>query len=182
MIINPKSLRINEEIRSPEVILIDGEGKKIGVVKRDDALRRAEEAELDLVEVSTNSAPPVCRIMDYGKYAYELHKKNQEAKKKQKQIEVKVVKFTPIIGAHDYNFKVEHIKEFLGEGNKVKALVFLRGRERSKPELGVKLLENVIIDIAEFGVVEKMPSHEGVTVFMTLLPKTLAGGKTNAKT
>ena len=92
------------------------------------------------------------------------------------------MKFTPIIGAHDYNFKVEHIKEFLGEGNKVKALVFLRGRERSKPELGVKLLEKVIIDIAEFGVVEKMPSHEGVTVFMTLLPKTLAGGKTNAKT
>ena len=169
--INSQQLRINEEIKAREVLLIDHNGKKVGVVPVKEALKIAEEAGLDLVEVAPNSKPPVCRVLDFGKYMYELRKKEHEAKKKQKQIQVKVVKFRPKIGEHDYQVKLKHIRKFIEEGNKVKVVVFLRGRERAKPELAHKIINRVIEDTVEIAEPDKNPKAERATVFVSLMPK-----------
>ena len=123
----------------------------MGVVPIEEAKNRALEAGLDLVEVSPNAEPPVCRIMDYGKFLYELHKKAHEAKKHQKQVQIKEIKFRPKISIHDYNFKMRHVERFLRDGNKVKITVMLRGREKAKPELAHKILDRVFEDIKELG-------------------------------
>jgi len=153
------------------VLLIDQNGKKVGVVPVKEALKVAEEAGLDLVEVAPNSKPPVCRVLDFGKYLYELRKREHEAKKKQKQIQVKVVKFRPKIGEHDYQVKLKHIKKFIEEGNKVKVVVFLRGRERAKPELAHKIINRIVEDIAEIAEPDKTPKAERATVFVSFMPK-----------
>ncbi len=126
---------------------------------------------MDLVEVSPYSKPPVCKIMNHGKFLYEKKKKEHEAKKKQKQIQVKEVKFRPKIDEHDYQFKKKHIMRFLGEGNKVKVTVLFRGRERIHPEIGKKILERITFELQELGIVEASPKFEGHIMTMVLAPK-----------
>jgi len=138
-------------IRAREVRLIDEDKKQVGVRPTEEALAMAAEAGLDLVEVAPQANPPVCRIMDYGKFLYELHKKAQEAKKHQKQVQVKEIKFRPKISIHDYNFKIRHVQRFLKDGNKVKITVMLRGREKAKPELAHGILDRVFADVADLG-------------------------------
>ncbi len=164
-------------------MLIDDKGQKIGVISKEEALKRAEDVNLDLVEVAPNAKPPVCRILNFGKYLYELQKREHEAKKKQKQnqIQVKIVKFKPKIGEHDYQVKLKRIKKFIGEGNKVRAMVYLRGRERAKPELGFKILYRVREDLEEIAAFEREPVREGPNVSVSILPINLTGGKKNAK-
>jgi translation initiation factor IF-3 len=138
-------------IREKEVRIIDEDKNQLGVMPTYQALDLAKERGLDLVEVAPNATPPVCRIMDYGKFLYEQHKKAQEAKKHQKQIQIKEIKFRPKISIHDYTFKMRHVQRFLEEGNKVKITVMLRGREKAKPELARKILDRVFEDIKEHG-------------------------------
>lgn len=146
-----KPHRINEMIRAEEVRIIDEDKKQIGILSLAEAQSLALEKGLDLVEIAPQAVPPVCRIMDYGKYLYELHKKAHEAKKHQKQIHVKEIKFRPKISIHDYNFKIRHVQRFLKEGNKVKITVMLRGREKAKPELAQQILDRVFEDVKELG-------------------------------
>lgn len=138
-------------IRAKEVRIIDEDKKQLGIFPLLEALALANEKNLDLVEVAPQADPPVCRIMDYGKYLYELHKKAHEAKKHQKQIHVKEIKFRPKISIHDYNFKIRHVQRFLKEGNKVKITVMLRGREKAKPELAHLILDRVFEDVKDLG-------------------------------
>lgn len=138
-------------IRAKEVRIIDEDKKQLGIFPLSEALALANEKNLDLVEVAPQADPPVCRIMDYGKYLYELHKKAHEAKKHQKQIHVKEIKFRPKISIHDYNFKIRHVQRFLKEGNKVKITVMLRGREKAKPELAHLILDRVFEDVKDLG-------------------------------
>jgi len=138
-------------IRAGEIRVIDDEKKQVGVMPVSEALSLARQRGLDLVEIAPEAKPPVCRIMDYGKFLYELHKKEHEARRHQKQVLVKEIKFRPKISIHDYNFKLRHVKRFLEEGNKVKITVMLRGREKSRPELGSQVLERVLADTQELG-------------------------------
>jgi len=138
-------------IRAQEVRIIDEDKKQIGILSLAEALSLANEKGLDLVEIAPQATPPVCRIMDYGKYLYELHKKAHEAKKHQKQIQVKEIKFRPKISIHDYSFKIRHVQRFLKEGNKVKITVMLRGREKAKPALAHQILDRVFEDVKELG-------------------------------
>ncbi|MDD5542383.1 MAG: translation initiation factor IF-3 [Acidobacteriia bacterium] len=166
-----KSIRINDRIRVPQIRVIDDEGQQLGVMPPFEALKLARERALDLVEISPQAQPPVCKIMDYGKYVYQLNKKAHEAKKHQKQIQLKEVKFRPQTDEHDYDFKRKHIIEFLKEGDKVKASVRFRGREMAHREIGRRLLERLVTDVAEVGVVEFHPKFEGPNLFLVLTPK-----------
>jgi translation initiation factor IF-3 len=141
--------------------LIDADGGQVGIVPTDQALRMAREAGFDLVEVAPAARPPVCRIMDFGKFLYQQKKKAQESKKKQKQFEIKEVKFRPNIDEHDYDVKLRRALRFLDEGDKVKATVQFRGRENSKPELGLKLMKKLAVDIGEQGIQEGSPEMAG---------------------
>ncbi|MBR1734259.1 MAG: translation initiation factor IF-3 [Alphaproteobacteria bacterium] len=162
--------RINRAITAQQVRLIDHNGESAGVVGIRTALAKAEEVGLDLVEVSPNAVPPVCKIIDYGKLKYELQKKKAEAKKKQKVIEVKEVKFTPVIGEHDYQVKLNSILKFTKEGNKVKVTLKFRGRELSRQEIGVKLLNRLIDDVKDVAKNESKPQLEGRQMMMILTP------------
>jgi translation initiation factor IF-3 len=150
-------------------------------VETRDAIQRAKEAGMDLVEVSPNSRPPVCRIMDYGKFLYELHKKEHEAKKHQKQVQIKEIKFRPKISVHDYDFKMNHVKRFLEEGNKVKITIMLRGREKSRPELGQQILERVGGDVVGLGKIDGDTRKQDWAVSGLLVPAKTGGVKTDAK-
>lgn len=156
-----RTARINEAIRIREVRLIDADGGQVGVVPTEQALRMAKEAGFDLVEVAPAARPPVCRIMDFGKFLYQQKKKAQESRKKQKQFEIKEVKFRPNIDEHDYDVKLRRALGFLDEGDKVKATVQFRGRENSKPELGLKLMKKLAVDIGEQGIQEGSPEMAG---------------------
>jgi translation initiation factor IF-3 len=158
-------------ITAPTVRLIDQDGNQVGVVNRFEAMRRAEEAGLDLVEVAANASPPVCKILDYGKYKYELQKKAAEARKKQKVIEVKEIKMRPSIDVHDYDVKMRQMKSFLGEGDKVKVTLRFRGREMAHQELAMKLLDRVTHDLDDLGKVEQFPRLEGRQMSMVVAPK-----------
>ena len=138
-------------VRAGEIRVIDDEKKPLGIMTAADALMLARQQGLDLVEIAPQAEPPVCRIMDYGKFLYELHKKEHEAKKHQKQVQIKEIKFRPKISIHDYDFKMKHVKRFLEEGNKVKITVMLRGREKSRPELGHQILAKVSADVEGLG-------------------------------
>jgi translation initiation factor IF-3 len=162
---------LNDKITSPEVRLIGADGEQVGVVPIEEALRIAEEAELDLVEVSPNAEPPVCRIMDYGKYRFEQNKKLQSAKKKQKQIQVKEIKFRPGTDEGDYQVKLRNLIRFLTEGDKAKVTLRFRGREMAHQELGRKLLDRVEADLSEHGAVEQRPKMEGRQMVMVFAPK-----------
>ena len=153
-----------------EVRLIDQNGKQIGVVNIAKALEMAEEAGYDLVEVSPQAKPPVCRVMDYGKFRFEQRKKQQEAKKKQKQIQVKEVKFRPGTDEGDYQVKLRNLIRFLNDGDKTKVTLRFRGREMAHQDLGVKLLKRIEDDLAEYGAVEQYPRLEGRQMVMTVGP------------
>jgi translation initiation factor IF-3 len=175
-----KPHRINDRIQAQEVRIIDEEKKQVGVLSLQEALAMANDRNLDLVEVAPAANPPVCRIMDYGKFLYELHKKAHEAKKHQKQVQIKEIKFRPKISIHDYTFKMRHVERFLKDGNKVKITVMLRGREKAKPELAHKILDRVFEDIKELGQQDGTIRTQPWAV-STLLTATKSGGK-DAKT
>ena len=154
-------VRTNERIRVREIRVIDETGQQLGIMPPPQALTIARSKGLDLVEISPTAVPPVCRIMDYGKFQYQEAKRAREAKKHQKVIEVKEIKFRPKVDEHDYQFKKKHIERFLEDGDKVKATVFFRGREMAHPEIGHRILTRLIEDLAEVALPETMPRQEG---------------------
>jgi translation initiation factor IF-3 len=168
--VSQEDLRVNERIRISPVRLIDQDGEQVGIVGTDEARDIAAEAGLDLVEVAPNSRPPVCRIMDYGKYKYEQARKAKEAKKKQHTITVKEIKLRPKIEEHDYGFKMRHARRFLDDGDKVKFTLRFRGREMTHPELGERVLEKIKEDLGETIVVESDIRREGRTMTMLVGP------------
>lgn len=151
--------------------MIDADGEQVGILPLDEALQRATDKELDLVEVASDAAPPVCRIMDYGKYVFEENKKRQAARKKQKQIQIKEVKFRPGTERGDYQVKLRNLVRFLGDGDKAKITLRFRGREMAHQELGLKLLARVEADLVELGTVEQRPRMEGRQMVMVIAPK-----------
>jgi translation initiation factor IF-3 len=162
--------RINERIRVPEVRLIDDEGNQVGVLKTPDALRFAQERDLDLVEVAPEARPPVCRILDYSKYKYEQAQKVKQARKHQQQITIREIKFRPKIAQHDYDTKKGHVERFLRHKDKVKVTIMFRGREVTHPERGTMILDRLAEELGELGVVEQRPMQEGRNMTMMLAP------------
>jgi translation initiation factor IF-3 len=162
--------RINERIRVPEVRLVGPAGEQIGIVSIADALRLAQEADLDLVEVAPMARPPVCKLMDYGKFKYESALKARESRKNQAQTVIKEIKLRPKIDPHDYGTKKGHVERFLKQGDKVKVTIMFRGREQSRPELGFKLLQRLAGDISELGFVESSPKQDGRNMIMVIGP------------
>lgn len=163
--------RINDRIRAPEIRLIGADGENVGVVTPARAMQMAEEAGLDLVEISPTAVPPVCKIMDFGKFKYETQKREAEARKKQKIIEIKEIKFRPGTDTHDYDVKMRSVVKFLEEGDKVKVTLRFRGREMAHQELGLELLKRVEADVAEIGKIESFPKLEGRQMVMMVAPK-----------
>lgn len=188
-----ESLRINEEIRIKEVRVTDSNGEQLGIMATRDALRIAEERHLDLVEVAPKARPPVCRIMDFGKYRYEQQKREKEARKKQKVVTIKEVKLRPNIEQHDFDVKLKSASRFIEEGNKVKITIMFRGRELSHPELGNELLDRAVETLGDTVTVERAAKLEGKNMTMVVSPKTQKsvkakpavtedkGGNTNAE-
>lgn len=162
---------MNGEIRSHEVRLIGAEGDQLGIVPTHEALRISEEDGLDLVEVSPDAKPPVCRIMDYGKFKFQMSKRKAAAKKKQKQIQIKEIKMRPATEEADYQVKLRSTMKFIENGDKVKVTIRFRGREMTHPELGRNLLQRMVEDLADYGVVEQHPKFEGRQIVMVLAPK-----------
>jgi translation initiation factor IF-3 len=162
---------VNQKIRAREVRVIDPDGKQIGIIPTPKALEAAAEAGLDLVEVSPNANPPVCKIMDYGRYRYEQTKKKQEAKKKQSTFQLKEIKVRPKTGEHDLQVKIGHIKKFLEKKDKVKVTVMFRGREITLSDLGRAVLEKIVEETKEMAMLEQEPKFEGRILVMILAPK-----------
>jgi translation initiation factor IF-3 len=163
--------RINDEIRVPQVRLIDQDGEMQGVMSAREALIRAYDVGLDLVEISPNAIPPVCKILDYGKYKYEQQKKANEARKRQKVVEIKEIKVRPNIDDHDYDVKMRQMRTFISEGDKVKVTLRFRGREMAHQDLGVKVLDRIRGEMAETTKVEQFPRLENRQMIMVLAPK-----------
>ncbi|MGK0673062.1 MAG: translation initiation factor IF-3 [Halothiobacillaceae bacterium] len=163
--------RLNSEITAREVRLIDADGNQVGIVSRHEALRMAEEAELDLVEISPQAQPPVCKIMDFGKFRYQQQKKASEAKKKQKVIEVKEVKFRPVTEEADYQVKMRNVVRFLQEGNKAKITLRFRGREIAHQDIGMQMYERIEKDLGDLAIVEQRPKLEGRQMVMVVAPR-----------
>ncbi|WP_081710688.1 MULTISPECIES: translation initiation factor IF-3 [Pelistega] len=166
-----KTHQINGEIRSPEVRLIGIDGEQLGVVSIKEALAKADEADTDLVEIAPNATPPVCRLMDYGKFRYQEQKRLQEAKSKQKVVQVKEIKFRPGTDEGDYQVKLRSLKRFIEDGDKAKVTLRFRGRELAHQELGMKVLERVKEDLGDMVSVEAMPKLEGRQMVMVVAPK-----------
>ena len=166
-----KQNRRNQDIRVPRVRVIGSDGEMIGVLSRDEALEKAQEDGLDLVEIQPNADPPVCRIMDYGKYRFDLQKKANAAKKKQKQVEIKEVKFRPVTDDGDYAIKMRKMRGFLEDGDKIKVNIRFRGREMSHQELGRAMLDRIEADLGEDIVIESRPRMEGRQMVMMIAPK-----------
>jgi translation initiation factor IF-3 len=162
--------RINERIRAPEVRLVGPKGEQIGIVSVSEALKLAQEADLDLVEVAPTARPPVCKLMDYGKFKYESAVKARESRKNQTQTVVKEIKLRPKIDPHDYGTKKGHVERFLKAGDKVKVTIMFRGREQSRPELGFRLLQRLAGDVEELGFVESQPKQDGRNMIMVIGP------------
>jgi translation initiation factor IF-3 len=162
--------RINERIRVPEVRLVGPAGEQVGIVRIEDALRLAQEADLDLVEVAPNSRPPVAKLMDYGKFKYEAAVKAREARRNQANTEIKEMRFRLKIDEHDYETKKGHVIRFLKGGDKVKVTIMFRGREQSRPEMGRRLLQRLAEDVAELSIVENAPTQEGRNMSLVLGP------------
>jgi translation initiation factor IF-3 len=169
-IVREAQVRINRAIRVKEVRVIDPEGKQLGILPIFEALRVAANYELDLVEVSPKSEPPVCRIMDYGKFKYQQQKKAHDAKKKQAVVHIKEVKMRPKTEEHDFQFKLRHIERFLKEGNKIKVTVVFRGRELAHPDLGRSIINRIVEGTKEIGKVEQEAKFEGRNFVMVLAP------------
>lgn len=166
-----KETRLNDRITAPEVRLIGVEGEQVGVVPLSEALAKAQEAGVDLVEISPTAVPPVCRLMDFGKFQYQTNKRRQAAKRKQKQIQVKEIKFRPGTDVGDYQVKVRNLIRFLQNGDKAKVTLRFRGREMRHQELCLALLQRVAQDLAAYGTVEQQPSLEGRQMVMVVNPK-----------
>ena len=166
-----KEANINWEIRAPEVRVIDAEGKQLGILSVKEAIRIAEEQSLDLAEVAPGAAPPVCRIMNYGKFKYQQNKRSQESKKHQTVIQVKEVKFRPRTEEHDFQFKLRHVKRFLSEGDRVKISLMFRGREIAHPEFGREMLNRILEELKDQIALEQTPRLEGRNMVMILAPK-----------
>lgn len=164
-------MRINQQIKAPEVRLIAADGSQVGILTLKEALEYAAEANLDLVEVAPQAAPPVCRVMDYGKYKYEQAKKQQEARRRQTTIQVKEVKIRPKIEAHDMDFKLRNVRRFLADNDKVKITMIFRGREMAHQDRGHAILQKIVEELADVAVVEQPPKQEGRTLSMIVAPK-----------
>jgi translation initiation factor IF-3 len=172
---------VNERIRAPQVRLVGSDGAQIGIVSIQDALRRAQELDLDLVEVAPQANPPVCRIMDYGKFKYERDIRQKEARKHQARVEVKEMKMRPKIDPHDYGTKKGHIERFLKTGARVKITIMFRGREMAHTELGRKLLDRLTVDLQELATVEAYPKLDGRNMVMVMAPVKRPAGKLASK-
>jgi translation initiation factor IF-3 len=168
--IDKRFIRTNERIRAREIRVIDDEGNQVGIMPPFEALKMAREKNLDLVEISPTAQPPVCRVMDFGKYLYQQEKREREAKKHQHTITVKEVKFRINVDEHDYETKKNHVLRFLGQGDKVKATIFFRGREMTRQPLGRAILERLITELGDKAVVEFRPRQEGNTLHAILAP------------
>ena len=166
----PKGPKANERIRAPEVQVISSDGKNLGTLKTQEAINIAKQEGLDLIEISPNANPPVCKIIDIGKYKYDLQKKASKAKKKQKIVNLKEIKLRPVTEIHDYNFKIKNAQKFLEKGDKVKFTVKFRGREMQHTHLGNQLMDRIINDTAKLGKVEVMPKLEGRQIIMIVQP------------
>jgi len=164
-------LRINEEIRAREIRVVSADGEQLGIMSVKDALKAAAEKDLDLVEVAPNAKPPVCRIMDYGKYRYEQSKREREARKKQRIIEIKEIRMTPKIETHDFQVKVKAAEKFLKDGDKVKAIIRFRGREIVHADLGKSLLMQLYESVRDHAILEREPKIEGKNMIMILAGK-----------
>lgn len=164
-------VRRNELIHAREVRVIGAEGEQLGILQRNEAIAMAREIGCDLVEVSSNATPPVCRIMDYGKFKYEQQKKKQDAKKRQAVVRVKEIKVRPKTDEHDYETKLKHIRSFLEDGDRCKVTVFFRGREIVHKDRGIEILERIVKDLEDVGKVEQEPRAEGRTLQMLVVPK-----------
>jgi translation initiation factor IF-3 len=164
-------------IHAREIRVLDDEKQQLGVLPVPEALAIARQKGLDLVEIAPQADPPVCRIMDYGKFLYELHKKEHDAKKHQKQVQIKEIKFRPKISIHDYSFKMKHVVRFLEEGNKVKITIMLRGRERSRPEMGQQVLARIVEDVGALGHQDGGVRKQDWAVSALLVPVKVSGGK-----
>ena len=163
--------RVNEQIEAEKVRVVNADGEMVGVISKEEGIEIGFEAGLDLVEVSPNADPPVCKVLDYGKYKYEAQKKANEARKKQKVIDVKEIKMRPGIDEHDYQVKMRSVRRFLDEGDKVKMTIRFRGREMAHQELGMKVLDRVREDVDELAKVEQFPKSEGRLMTMVIAPK-----------
>jgi translation initiation factor IF-3 len=172
--------RINDRIRVPEVRLVGPNGEQVGIVRIEDALRLAQEADLDLVEVAPQARPPVCKLMDYGKFKYESAQKARESRRNQQQTVIKEQKLRPKIDPHDYETKKGHVSRFLGQGHKVKVTIMFRGREQSRPELGFRLLQRLADDVSELGFIEANPKQDGRNMIMVLAPHKTQKSKAKA--
>jgi translation initiation factor IF-3 len=170
-------VRINDRIRAREVFLVGPEGEQLGVKPLPEALSYARQLEFDLVEVAPNANPPVCRVMDYGRYVYEQEQRRRQSKRKATNVVIKEMKFRPKIDEHDYVTKMKHVVRFLGEGNKVKLTIMFRGREMAHPELGLKILNRVAEDVGDVAVVESTPRQDGRNMTMVLHPVRKDGRK-----
>ncbi len=166
-------MRVNRQIRAPKVRVIDEEGNQLGVLSSYEALAKAEEAGLDLVEVAPNAQPPVCKIIDYGKYRYQITKKEKESKKSQHQVKVKEIKVKPNTDEHDLNVKIRHARKFIGEGNKVRLTCVFRGREMQHPEFGKKIIQRMCEELADIGTAESSAKLMGRNLSVVIAP----GGK-----
>ena len=172
--------RVNERIRTREIRVIDDQGEQLGIMPPQQALAVAKEKGLDLVEISPTASPPVCRIMDFGRYQYQEQKRAREARRRQKTIDVKEIKFRPKVDEHDYQFKKKHIERFLADGDKVKATIFMRGREQAHPEIGRRILERLVKDLGEQATQETMPRRQGNTIH-TILSQRTSGKRADKK-
>ena len=179
--ISTKELSINEQIKAKEVRVIDSDGSQLGIMKISDARNLAYDKELDLVEIAAASVPPVCRIMDYGKYRFEKEKKEKEAKKKQQTVDIKEIQLSCRIDTHDFNTKLNHAKRFLTGGDKVKVSVKFKGRELAHTGIGLDIIKKFGEECAEFGTVEKPPVLDGRQMLMFLAPKTASAGQKGKK-
>jgi len=162
--------RINEDVRVPEVRVIGEDGTQLGILQIEDAQKRAQDINLDLVEVAPEAKPPVCRIMNYGKYLFQQSKKAHEAKKRQKQFQVKEIKFRPNTDEHDFQFKKRHVVRFLEDGDKVKITIIFRGRERAHKENGVRIIQRLKAELSEMAILEAHPKMEGIRMVAVFAP------------
>ena len=166
----PKGPRTNNRINSPEVQVISSDGDNLGIIKTNDAISRAKEQGLDLIEIAPNANPPVCKIMDMGKFKYDQQKKASKAKKNQKKVELKEIKLRPVTGVHDYTFKIKNAQKFLSKGDKVKFTVKFKGRELQHKHLGNQLMDKIIQDMQNIGKVELHPKFDGKQMIMVIQP------------
>ena len=180
-LISDKDFRINRQIRAKEVRVIDAEGKQAGVLPTFEALRMAQDRDLDLVEVAPNAQPPVCRIIDFGKFMYERTKKEREAKKGQKQIEIKELRIRPKTNWYHTGFKLKRVREFLKDGNKIRVRVVFRAREMTHLSIGREILEKVAMELADAATIEQAPLMDGKSMMMLLIPGPMKGGPEAAK-